>query len=224
MLSHRPELRLDWCSHEAAKYACERWHYSKCISVGRQNFVGVWEDNKFIGSIVFARSSSTEIGTAYGCTQWTSIELSRVALKSHETSVSRILTIATRMLRARNPGLRIVISFADPGQGHHGGIYQACGWIYVGTSAPRRQFHIRGKWRTDTHAWRMRTDATPSRRVPGKHKYLLPLDADMRDRIAPLSQPYPKRVKQATDGRPPFSGGAAPTHTLQPMRGLSHAA
>jgi hypothetical protein len=24
-------LKLDWCSHEAAKYACENWHYSKCV-------------------------------------------------------------------------------------------------------------------------------------------------------------------------------------------------
>lgn len=223
MPSLRPDLRLDWCSHEAARYACERWHYSKCISVGRQNFIGVWESGSFIGAVVFARSSSTEIGTAYGCTQWTSIELARVALRSHISAVSRILGVAIRMLKARNPGLRIVVSFADPMRGHHGGIYQAAGWIYVGTSTPRRQFHIRGKWRTDTHAWRMRTEATPSRRVPGKHKYLLPLDADMRARIAPLSQPYPKRVKQATDGHLLSSDGAAPIHTLQP-RGLSHAA
>ena len=31
-----------------------------------------------------------------------------------------------------------------------------------------------------------------------KHKYLMPLDADMKARIMPLSKPYPKRVKQAT--------------------------
>jgi hypothetical protein len=68
-------------------------------------------------------------------------------------------------------------------------------------------------------------DRRAERIVAGfKHRYLLPLDTEMRDRIASLSQPYPKRVKQATDGRPPFSGGAAPTHTLQPMRGLVDAA
>jgi hypothetical protein len=216
MSSARPELRLDWCGLDAAKYACERWHYSKCCSVGRQNFVGVWEGEKFIGAVVFARSSSTEIGTAFGCTQWTSIELSRVALTGHLTPVSRVLGISIRMLQRRNPGLRIVVSFADPMHGHHGGIYQAAGWVYVGTSSPRRQFYIRGKWRTDTHAWRIRTDRTLSRRVPGKHKYLLPLDAEMRARIAPLAKPYPKRVKQATDEHPLSGGGAAPTHTLQP--------
>jgi hypothetical protein len=50
-----------------------------------------------------------------------------------------------------------------------------------------------------------------------KHRYLLPLDAEMRARIAPLAKPYPKRVKQATDEHPLSGGGAAPTHTLQPL-------
>ena len=31
-----------------------------------------------------------------------------------------------------------------------------------------------------------------------KHKYLMPLDDDMRKQIAHLAKPYPKRVKQAT--------------------------
>ena len=28
----KPTLKLDWCSHEAAKYAVEHWHYSKRIA------------------------------------------------------------------------------------------------------------------------------------------------------------------------------------------------
>ena len=31
----------------------------------------------------------------------------------------------------------------------------------------------------------------------GKHKYLMPLQKDMRDKILLLSKPYPKREKQA---------------------------
>jgi hypothetical protein len=50
---------------------------------------------------------------------------------------------------------------------------------------------------------------------PGKHTYLLPLDAVVRARILALSQPHPKRAKQATDADPAAGGGAAPTRTLQ---------
>ena len=35
--------------------------------------------------------------------------------------------------------------------------------------------------------------------VPGKFKYLYPLDDAMRDRIAQLSKPYPKRQKDSSE-------------------------
>ena len=37
-------------------------------------------------------------------------------------------------------------------------------------------------------------------KVPGKHRYLMPLDDEMRAKIAPLAKPYPKRPKQAMTG------------------------
>lgn len=210
-------LRLDWCSHEAAEFAAKQWHYSGCLSVGRQNFVGVWEDERFIGAIVFARSSSPNLGDMFGLTQWECLELTRVALCGHEAPVTRMIARALKMLKQRNPGLRLVVSFADTRQGHHGGIYQGGNWLYMGTSSPRLEFLIAGKWRTDTHAWKIRTEATPSRRIPGKHKYLYPLDDEMRARIAPLAKPYPKRVRSIDSDAPGFQpgkGGAIPTRTL----------
>jgi hypothetical protein len=39
--------------------------------------------------------------------------------------------------------------------------------------------------------------------IPGKHRYLMPLDKKMSDKIAPLAKPYPKRVKQAMTGDQP---------------------
>ena len=31
-MSDKPVLKLDWCSHAAAKYAVEHWHYeSRCL-------------------------------------------------------------------------------------------------------------------------------------------------------------------------------------------------
>ena len=45
----QPELKIDWATHKAAKYACENWHYSKCLPSGKTVKLGVWEDNNFIG-------------------------------------------------------------------------------------------------------------------------------------------------------------------------------
>lgn len=50
-----------------------------------------------------------------------------------------------------------------------------------------------------------------------KHKYLMPLDAAMREQIAPLAKPYPKRTtrtKEQDAEHPSALGGASPTRAL----------
>ena len=107
-----------------------------------------------------------------------------------------------RMVRKAAPGLRVFVSYADPSQGHHGGIYQAMGWIYTGLAAGFKQYLLCGKWYHErtirlSSEWSSvkGVDCThvPSKLVPGKHRYLYPLDTEMRDRLLPLAQPYPKR-------------------------------
>jgi hypothetical protein len=123
--------------------------------------------------------------------------------------------------------MRLVISFASQDQGHHGGIYQAGNWVYDGLTAPKDEFMFHGKRATDRQVSQFVKETRVARsewerrgvliRLPTtpKHRYLMPLDAEMRDRIAPLAKPYPKRPKQATAGVQPSSGGATPTRTLQ---------
>ncbi len=130
-MSSKPDLRLDWCSHEAAKYAVEHWHYSRTMPVGKMAKLGVWEDGRFIGAIVFAQGNNQYQGNALGLTMHEVCELVRVALTTHKSSVSRIVRIALAMLRSAQPGLRVILSYADPEHGHVGGIYQAGGWTYV---------------------------------------------------------------------------------------------
>jgi hypothetical protein len=58
-------------------------------------------------------------------------------------------------------------------------------------------------------------------RMPGKYRYLYPLDSAMREQIAPLAKPYPKRDSCAASkdsvvpGHQPGEGGATPTAALQ---------
>lgn len=50
-----------------------------------------------------------------------------------------------------------------------------------------------------------------------KHRYLMPLDGEIRKRIEPLRKPYPKRVKHSVDAVAIHAteGGSTPTDTLQ---------
>lgn len=227
MNSPRPELRLDWCSHAAAKYAVEHWHYSRRMPVGKSVKVGVWEGGEFVGALIFAWGANQHLAGRYGLDMTECAELVRVALTDHVAPVSRIGSIAARMLRRQSPGLRLIVSFADPAHGHHGGIYQAMGWTYSGAvKETRGGFVLPDGTRLMRRAYTgngfggVRLPLPPGAvpvRGPGKHRYLYPLDDAMRAQIAPLAKPYPKRAAEPTSvgaGDQPVQGGATPTRPL----------
>jgi hypothetical protein len=196
--SNKPELRIDWATYEAAKYACEHWHYSGCLPLGKLVKVGVWEDSRFIGVVLFSRGASPYLLERYAITQYEGCELTRIALGRHKTPVSRIVKIALAFLKKACPGLKLVVSFADPEEGHHGGVYQAGNWIYTGRSNSTIEYFIRGKWRHVRGAYYDKTENTPTRTREGKHRYLMPLEPELGAKLRPLAQAFPKRPKQAT--------------------------
>ena len=95
-------LHLDYCSHEAAKYAVARWHYSKALPAGKLVKIGVWEDGSFRGAIVFGDGVLGSSHSAYGVSKMQIAELVRIALRSHKATVSRMVSIAIRLLRPRD--------------------------------------------------------------------------------------------------------------------------
>lgn len=223
-------LRLDWCSHQAAKYAVEHWHYSKCMPKSKLAKIGVWEQGIFIGAIIFGVGATSDLVKSYGLEKTQGCELVRVALSKHITPVSRILAISLKMLKRDMPGLRLVVSFADPEHGHAGGIYQAGGWIFSGISQSSQEYIINGK-RWHGRALRHEKPAhlttkqaaeilDPNYEIiegSSKYRYLMPLDAEMRKQIEPLRKPYPKRGTGEIDNAPHTNGeigGASPTVPL----------
>lgn len=198
------DLKVDWATHKAAKYACENWHYSRCLPAGKLVKIGVWEDDKFIGVVLFGRGATPNLGKPYNLNQSQCVELVRIALTYHKSFVSQIMASAINMLKKTNPSLRLIVSFADVSQGHNGAIYQATNWVYSGQGAGAKFYKINGKL---THprsigakgfvqnigGARLIDKNAQVVDVPGKHRYLMPLDKKMRKQILPLSKPYPKR-------------------------------
>lgn len=195
----KPELKLDWCSHEAAKYAVMHWHYSKAMPSGKLVKIGAWEDGEFIGAVLFGRGSNNNIGKPYQLKQIEICELVRVTLDKHRTPTTRIIAIAMRFLRKNSPGLKLIISYADPEHGHHGGIYQGWGWIYVGMSQAQSAVMYRGKpmHKRTAHALFGTIRGMERSPVSWKYKYLYPLNQMMKNRIEPLRKPYPKPASVA---------------------------
>ena len=198
----RPKLHIAPCSYEAAKFAVEHWHYSGSMPAGKRVSFGVWEGGDFKGVIVFTRGANNRIGSEYDLEQTEVCELVRVALRRHEWPVTRMTAIAMKML-SREQGIRLLVSYADPKQGHHGGIYQGGNWIYTGTSNAQRERIINGRFmhkRSCTSRFgtasieRLRAMGIDAKPAPKEYKlkYLYPLDDEMRAQIEPLAKPYPK--------------------------------
>ena len=215
LIAVKPQLKIDWATHEAAKYACENWHYSRCLPIGKLVKVGAWENGKFIGVVLFGRGASPNLGKKFNLGQDQCVELVRVALTKHQVAVSKIVAIAIKFLKKSNPKLRLIVSFADPDKGHHGGIYQAGNWIFCGDSGSTTELFIRGRWMHMRGGFKDMTKDTPQRIMVGKHRYIIALDDEMRSAIITLSKPYPKRVKDQDSEHPSELGGETPTHTLQ---------
>jgi hypothetical protein len=230
-LSQKVELRIDWATHEAATFAVENWHYSKRMPKSKLAKVGVWENGKFVGVVIFGVGATGDLFCPYGLKPTQGCELVRIALKrDHKTQVTRIVSIAIKLLRKTNPGLRLIVSFADPGEGHHGGIYQGGGWIYTGRSADRKFPVLDGRV-THPRTLSLRVKAGKIRRdqieyvlKPGKHRYLMTLDSEMQKQIESLRKPYPKRATSKDNVASGFQseeGGAIPTVALQSTNEVS---
>ena len=203
------DLKVDFCDYKAASYAVINWHYTKTMPVGKMVKFGVWENGRFIGAVIYARGNSPTLGSSYGLKQTEVCELVRVALTNHQSPVSKIVSRSIKQLSKANPDLRMIISFADPAEGHNGAIYQAMNWTYTGKSSPSWQWLHNGEWK---HKREITSGAfgkggaikdykvLPKRLPLGKHRYLYPLDRAMRKQIAPLAKPYPKKTMRPADG------------------------
>jgi len=203
------------------------------MPAGKLVKIGVWEDDKFIGVVLFGMGAGQSTsGKKYGLKDKAEVaELVRVALNNHSVYVSKIVALSIKRLKQQSPRLRLLISFADPLQDHYGGIYQAGNWIYTGKTSGDRVFYIKGNYyhprSVYSHGW-VQSESwlikhvdrnAKSIKTPGKHRYLMPLDKKMRRQIEPLAKMYPRpgSVSGSTSDDQSEGGGSIPTSGLTAM-------
>jgi len=225
------KCRLEWCGYDAAKYAVSMWHYSRTMPKGNPlNKIGVWESDRFIGAIIYGRGASGALFKPFGLKITEGAELVRIALRDHAWPVSRLIAISLAMLHKRNPGLRLIISFADPMQEHLGIVYQASNWVYTGVTAPSSMFIDKNgkRWHprnvsssgVQSNYGRLSRCPLPSEcekvvTLP-KHRYVWVLsknDRELRDMVEVRRMPYPKRAGSIVVDAPVLPDGRGRINT-----------
>jgi len=203
------QIDCKFISHKTAKYCCLNYHYAKTIPVGKLVKIGVWENTKFIGCVIFGRGANKSLGSKYKLGQTEVCELVRVALTSHNVNVTKIIKISIAMLKKTNRGIKLIVSFADTEQNHEGVIYKAGNWIYAGMTNSADEYMYKGK-RWHGRAFRKSKGSHLNyidkglKIVKGskKHRFLMPLNKITRGLIEEQQIPS-------------ADGGASPTSTLQ---------
>lgn len=211
----KTELKLDFVGHDAAKWACLNLHYAKAVPKSKNVKIGVWEDEKFIGCIIFGLGANYNLSKIVGLKKTEVCELVRVALGKHKNPVTRMIKISLKMLKNKCPGLKAVISYADRDQGHEGGIYRGGNWLHIGYVTDEhylflgKKVHPRSvgkKYGTRSLKW-LRENVDKNVRTvktKGKHRFVYFLDKEMRAK---------HKGNASLDQRE--EGGSIPTGTLQ---------
>ena len=183
-------LKIDFCSYEAAKYACLNFHYSKAVPSGKLVKFGVWEDGNWVGSILYGLGATPDLNKLLDVKNTQICELVRVALTKHKIEVTRMIAITIRMLKKSNPGLKAIVSYADTDQGHSGGIYKGGNWYYSKKivrghlSIKGKTYHPRSvyaKYGTQSLKW-LRCNIDKNAKyttTKGKHRFIYFLDKEL---------------------------------------------
>lgn len=119
------------------------------------------------------------------------LELNRLCLKNNlKNEASMLVSAAIKML----PKPRIIVSYADTNQGHLGYVYQACNFLFTGTTKPRTDMAAKDGKHSRHHS------GDKSNRVnrSAKHRYVM-FTGSKRERKVFLESlrypilPYPKQ-------------------------------
>ena len=208
------DLRLDFCDHKAARHAVMRWHYSRAMPAFKLVRIGVWESGRFVGAILYGVGANRHIARPFKLKDTEVCELVRVALApGRRYPTSKCVAISLRMLKRQSPGLKLVVSYADAGQGHVGTIYQATNWIFLGAATqpylkvkgkvehPRTLYDRYGRGGQSLPWLRAHVDPKAQRvKMAAKLKYVMPLEPRLRQQLEPLAQPYVKKSSVGSIG------------------------
>lgn len=196
----------------------KKWHYSQslpaavCRSFAARMPGGLFGDTGEIAAVCSFAEPVMANSRKPGVLEL--VRLARTTPPTVEFPLSMLVSWGLRWLSVHEwPKYRIVLSYADWAHDHHGGIYQACNFSFVGkravgsaigylNRATGEMLHERGALRRFNTGSRKELEqiAPHLERVEGKHKYLYvyPLARGKRNQEALLAEygytkePYPK--------------------------------
>ena len=210
------EWRFHLTNHATARLFVEPWHYSHRMPGGGTVAYAAFAPDMVCCVMLSNPNNVWGVAGKLGLDgKHGNREISRVIAHPDAPKNTASRAIAGCMRLWRREGTLWVFSYADLGQNHHGGIYQALNAIYLGVASGRAGFFVDGEpmhprsvvARFGTQAWPYVIEAAKAQgstieRVDDlntpKHLYVLPCGSPAQNRairrqLADRALPYPKR-------------------------------
>lgn len=172
---------------DVAKKALETHHYA---GYGRaaSNMFAAMHGEEMAAVVKFAPVVRKEVALKEGVSHGETLELDRFCILPPfrvPNMASKIMSLAVSAVKKERPDVKLLVSFADPAQGHDGAMYRASNWKFVSTGAPSYVYES-----SDGHRINKKTlyDAAKRRGmiekeyaalqclskivIPGKHKFV----------------------------------------------------
>lgn len=142
-------------------------HYAKRTPVISYAF-GLFIKNELVGVVTYGMPASPWLckGICGDANKQSVLELNRLVLTYNLKNEASILVSKSLKLLPRP---RIVVSYADTAQGHIGYVYQACNFLFTGTTKPRTDMASKdGK-----HSRHYQRDRNNRVNRSAKHRYVI---------------------------------------------------
>jgi hypothetical protein len=135
-------VRITPTDTKTARAVVERWHYSRRMPQGAKLLYACHEvahdgSERFVGVIVLGLGVAKS-SPVHDLPAGQHLELQRIAMRDHEAPVTQYVAALIARLKQHQPQLRLLVSFADPYQGHHGGSIRPGAGSTPGRARPRR--------------------------------------------------------------------------------------
>jgi hypothetical protein len=192
---NREDYQVIPVSYEDTKPFILNIHYAKRMPSISYAY-GLLDKEELVGVVTYGMPASPWLckGLCGEDNKKLVIELNRLVLKyNRKNEASFLVSASLKML----PKPRVVVSYADTAQGHTGYIYQACNFLFTGTTKPRTDMAAVGGKHPRHHAG----DRTNRIARSSKHRYVYFLGnktevSTLKKALRYTIQPYPKLVEE----------------------------
>ncbi len=143
---NKSEYRVEACKFHVVKPWIMHKHYAKrCPSVSFAFGLYRKNENNLLGICTFGNAIPMQMRRGVCGIDYSDFvyELNRVCLEEGmpKNTASFLVSKSLRLL----PRPKIIVSYSDMAQSHHGYIYQACNFIYTGKAHTQKDVKIRGR-------------------------------------------------------------------------------